>query len=317
LAEEERVIDAAGGVGDSLPMVIPTPSSPATLSVDHGLEEVRAFVAEQISASPLQKLPFDFNRFVGGGKMLRGRIAFMLGDALGLPREHQVRRAAAVELCHAASLLHDDVIDGGHLRRHLPAFWVRHGASGAILAGDLLWTLSLGAVNDTQPGAPRALLVEMIRHMCAAEIEQELLLRGHPGSLAAAERIARGKTGALFAFIAAAAAPERGPVFDILLEAGYLAGVAYQLSDDILDITDAPDAGKQLGRDRAMGKITAASADDGGLDAVRARLAELRETSLRLGAETPAAEAWTAYWERDLSPAMERHLVQALSQPVT
>jgi geranylgeranyl pyrophosphate synthase len=298
-------------------MVLTATSISTPPSVDPGLAEVRAFVAERLDASPLRELPFDFNRFVGGGKMLRGRLAFLLGDALGLPREHQVRRAAAVELCHAASLLHDDVIDGGHLRRHLPAFWVRHGASGAILAGDLLWTLSLEAVDDTQPGAPRALLVDMIRHMCTAEIEQELLLRGHPGSLAAAERIARGKTGALFAFIAAASAPERGPVFDALLEAGYLAGVAYQLSDDILDIADAPDAGKQLGRDRAMGKVTAASADDGGPDVVRARLAGLRETSLRLGADTPAAEAWAAYWERDLAPAMERHLVQALTQPAS
>jgi geranylgeranyl pyrophosphate synthase len=292
---------------------IATPA--ASCPIQAGLSDVRRRVAGLIADSPLKTLPFDFEAFVAGGKMLRGRAVFRVGPAFALPYDDQIRRAAAAEICHAASLLHDDVIDGSHLRRHLPSFWVRHGASGAILAGDVLWSLCLSLLDDTQPGAPRDLLLLMIREMIGAEVEQELLYRGRTENLAIAERIARGKTGALFAFAAASGVPHRGPVFDDLMEAGFLAGIAYQISDDILDITGDPASGKELGLDRAREKVTAASARDGGLDSVRRRMKELENESRARVAHTPAGAGWDAFWDQDLRPALDRNIAHALTGP--
>ena len=118
-----------------------TPRSSST-EVEERLRATRAMIATCVASTPLRDIPFNFDAFVGGGKMLRGSILFRLGPSLGLAPDDAVRCAAAVEMCHAASLLHDDVIDGGRLRRHAPAFWTRYGSSGAILAGDLLLTLA-------------------------------------------------------------------------------------------------------------------------------------------------------------------------------
>lgn len=287
---------------------------PSDSDVAAGLQATRALIADSVAATPFRDIPFNFDAFVGGGKMLRGRTLFRLGPALGLNPDDAVRCAASVELCHAASLLHDDVIDGGRLRRHAPAFWTRYGAAGAILAGDLLLSLGATVLNERQPGDPRGLLTDMIRHMCSAEVEQEMVLRGRPDTLATAERIARGKTGALFAFAAAAAAPGRGDLFDALEEAGYLAGIAYQFSDDILDISGNPEAGKDLGRDGRMGKVTAAHATDGGVSAARDRMDALRAESRRLLEGTPADRAWAAYWEQDLAPAIAQNVSQAMAE---
>lgn len=287
---------------------------PSDADVDAGLQATRAMIADRVASTPFRDIPFNFDAFVGGGKMLRGRALFRLGPALGLHPDDAIRCAAAVELCHAASLLHDDVIDGGRLRRHAPAFWTRYGASGAILAGDLLLSLGATVLNERQPSNPRSLLAEAIQHMCSSEVEQELLLRGKPDTLATAERIARGKTGALFAFAAAAAAPGPGKILEALKEAGYLAGIAYQFSDDILDISASPDAGKDLGRDLRMGKVTAAHAMDGGVEIARGRMDALRAESQRMAGGTPAGQAWAAYWERDLAPAIAHNISQAMAE---
>lgn len=287
---------------------------PSSAEVDAGLQATRAMIADCVASTPLREIPFIFDAFVGGGKMLRGSILFRLGPPLGLAPEDAVRCAAAVEMCHAASLLHDDVIDGSRLRRHAPAFWTRYGASGAILSGDLLLTLAASILNEQQSSNPRGLLVDMMREMCSAEVEQEMLLRGRPDTLVAAERIARGKTGALFAFASAAAAPGRGEIFDALLEAGHLAGIAYQFSDDLLDISGDPAAGKDLGRDLRMGKVTAAHALDGGAETARLRMDELCRESRRKADPTPAGEAWNAYWNLDLYPALARNVSQVLAE---
>lgn len=281
------------------------------MNLEPQLEAVRSCVMTRIGGTPLSRLSFDFSGFICGGKMLRSRAALRLAPTLGLPEHEMVFRAAAVELCHAASLLHDDVIDGGRLRRHAPSFWVQHGVSGSILTGDMLWALSLGLLDPAAQGSPRDLMVDMNRMMCEAEVEQDMLLRDQHGQMTDAERIARGKTGALFAFVAAASAPVRGAVFDHLLEAGFLAGIAYQFSDDILDIEAGASSGKEGGLDRARKKITAASANGGGAETVRRRIRELEAASRRHAAATPAGAAWEEYWDRDLRPAMEKNMAAA------
>jgi hypothetical protein len=82
-----------------------------------------------------------------GGKRLRSRLALSAIEAMGGTREHGVGWAAACELVHNATLIHDDLQDGDRVRRGNPTTWVRHGAAQAINAGDLLLMLPFLAIE--------------------------------------------------------------------------------------------------------------------------------------------------------------------------
>ncbi len=271
------------------------------------MERVTARMTERLRRTVLAESAVDPAVILGAGKRLRARLALRAGPAAGGTSDTALAVAAAVEMVHAASLLHDDVIDGGRLRRGIPAFWVQHGVQGAILVGDLVLCAAYDVIHEL--GAPPILraLVEHTREMCEAEIEQELIRRGRPADWAAAERLARHKTGALFAFAAYAAAGAKGPLADALREAGYLAGTAYQLSDDVLDLTgqDAA-AGKTLGLDAARGKNTAATIHGGDPQPALRRIPELLDQAERRLADWPEAlDAFREYRELDLHPALE------------
>ena len=289
------------------------PTNPAEhdREVEDGLRAVGRFMRERLRASPLASLDFDFDHFLAGGKMLRGRAAFRIGPAAGAPRDALLRCAAAVEMVHAASLLHDDVIDGGQVRRGSPAFWIGQGASGAILVGDLLICQALELLMELPHRAASDLLIRMTGEMCRAETEQELLLRGRPTDWETGVRLARSKTGSLFAFVAEACADGAPAALRAALrEAGYLAGTAYQLSDDILDLTvDTDAAGKTLGLDAVRAKGTSATARPGDYGLSLEMLGALRERSFEGLRPWPAVErAWREYWERDLGPALAQNV---------
>lgn len=282
-------------------------SGQSAKSLADWLARVETIMVDQARRTVLSQTAVEPIAILGAGKRLRARLALRAGLAAGSPPPLIAGVAAAVEMVHAASLLHDDVIDGGELRRGAPAFWVRHGVPGAILVGDLVLCAAYDVIRDLGSSAVLHALVEHTREMCEAEVEQELLRRGRPAAdWAEAERAARRKTGALFAFAAFGAAGANGPLADALREAGYLAGTAYQLSDDVLDVTgDAAAAGKTLGRDVARGKNTAATVCRGDPRPALRRIAELREQAERRLADWPdALDAFREYWLSDLEPAM-------------
>ena len=246
------------------PMTAGTPEQEEWISLDAFLDDVRAEMADELSHTTLGKLISDFSSLLGTGKMLRSRMAFRVGPASGIPRDQLVRACAAVEMVHAASLLHDDVIDGGMVRRGAPTFWIERGISGAILLGDLLLFKSLDITGRTRAdGRWTRMLVKCTGEVCEAESEQELVLRGADSTWENCVRIARRKTGALFAFIGYALAGDDPKLQEVLLESGYAVGTAYQLADDVLDATGSEaDSGKTLGTDQARSKTTAASASN-------------------------------------------------------
>ena len=278
----------------------------AANALDAQIERVNDLMIKRARRTALAESDVDPAAIFGAGKRLRARLALRTGAAVGMPHA-AVAVAAAVEMVHAASLLHDDVIDGGELRRGAPAFWVAHGVQGAILVGDLVLCSAYDVIRDLDAPAALHALVEHTREMCEAEIEQELIRRGRPADWAAAERAARHKTGALFAFAAYAAAGADGPLADALREAGYLAGTAYQLSDDVLDqVGDPAAAGKTLGRDAARGKNTAATINGGDPGPALRRIPALREQAERRLADWPdALDAFREYWSLDLQPALD------------
>lgn len=198
------------------------------------------------------------------GKMLRTRLAGSLldGDGGGADLTALEHGCAAVEMVHTASLCHDDVIDGALIRRSLPTLWRQTGPSAAVLIGDILLCEALELMAGVCSPPQVFAFLAAVKETCAAEAEHELLRRRRDVDIPTSLRLARGKTGALFAFAAGLCGQDDAQV-DALREAGYQLGTAYQLADDVLDRRGRQDrAGKTLGTDAARHKTTLASLDE-------------------------------------------------------
>ena len=257
-----------------------------------------------------QLLPANKN-ILGNGKMLRSQLVLAVGAANRIDEKTLIHSAAAVDIIHGASLLHDDVIDGGLLRRGAPTFWKKYGTNGAILFGDLLVFKGLNLLVQVDRNDLMQELINMSAHVCRSEVEQELVLRGAPGTWAECEQIARAKTGSLFAFAAVATAASDTPgQTEALREAGFILGTAYQLVDDILDASGNEEvSGKTLGTDQQRGKTTAITATK---DAP-ANPSQYIDSLLRTSAEQLAAwpelqTAWNDFLNVTMKPVLSKHL---------
>ncbi len=278
-------------------------------SIENDLRDVRALIGRAIERTVLSKLTADPAALVANGKMLRSRLIFNLGPAARVPRETLLHAAAALEMVHGASLLHDDVIDGGYLRRGVPTFWVEKGISGAILVGDMLLFKAVELMCEVEEGRLTPLLVRLTGEVCDAESEQELILRGKAPSWDNCVNIARRKTGALFAFAAGACAGNDATLLATLIESGYAVGTAYQLADDILDTSGNEElSGKSLGSDEARGKTAVgALSQQEQADAVAyiEHLCQHAEDALK---PWPAVQqAWISFMNVDMRPALRKH----------
>lgn len=220
------------------------------------------------------------------GKMLRGRLVYAMSGP-------DIQSAAAVELMHAGSLLHDDVIDNADLRRGQPAFWKIHGIKGAILFGDLHFFLALQILSAN--ARRQRDLIEMAGMVCEAAAVEELV-----STPPARKDIARRKTGPLFAFAAMGGAQD-DESREALREAGFLLGTAYQLADDIYDATGPEkQAEKSLRRDKAA---PAGSAQE---------IEELLMKASEILRRWPDIQsAWDACVARHFSPAINHFMAGA------
>lgn len=274
------------------------------------LDQVRSLMLDCIRQSNLSKIIPTKNSFVGSGKMLRAQLTLTIGQATGVPQTNLIHAAAAVEIIHGASLLHDDVIDGGTLRRGAPTFWKKHGINGAILLGDLLVFQALHLLVEADSLTDLKELIDMTKKVCQSEVEQELILRGSPGTWAECEQIARRKTGSLFAFAAFAAGGENPALRQALKEAGFLIGTAYQLVDDILDASaNESIAGKTLGKDSERGKTTAITATKNAPQNPAAHIELLCTKSSEQLIEWPTVKAeWDGFIGKIMQPVLKQHL---------
>jgi geranylgeranyl pyrophosphate synthase len=199
----------------------------------------------------------------GFGKMLRTALAKSVvgSDAARWP-PGIVHACAATELVHSASLVHDDVIDGASVRRGMPSLWKSLSTNAAILVGDILLCEAQRILLEARNGRLTGAFMDKVREVCWAEAEQELFARGKRYEVDECVRIARSKTGALFAFIGHACGGDDLSLAAALEEAGYRIGTAYQLADDLADETATEEAaGKTLGTDRLRKKFTLAHGD--------------------------------------------------------
>jgi farnesyl diphosphate synthase len=224
---------------------------------------------------------------MGGGKRLRAFLTIEVAALLGADPAGAAHAAAAVEMLHAYSLVHDDLpcMDDDALRRGKPTVHVAWDEATAVLAGDCLQTLAFETLADpsTHPdGAVRATLCLALARASglAGMVGGQMLDIGaesatEPLGIDAIARLQRLKTGALIAFAAEAGAILAGA--DAATRRRFLnyahdLGAAFQIRDDLLDVEgDVAAAGKRLGKDAEAGKATFVGAL--GLDGARVRAA--------------------------------------------
>jgi farnesyl diphosphate synthase len=257
---------------------------PERLAADAGLIEARLLAA--LAGKADQPVSHAMRYALRGGKRLRGFLVLEGARMLGVDAGRAVSAAAAIEALHAYSLVHDDLpcMDDDDLRRGQPTVHVKWDEATAVLAGDALQTLAFELLCDPALGSAEVRLALVAGLAKASGIDGMVLGQAldiaaeTQGALTLEEITAlqAGKTGALIGFAAEAGAviagADRGPL------RAYAAalGLAFQIADDILDVTgDAAKTGKAVGKDAGAGKATFVSLL--GLDGARARAVALVE----------------------------------------
>ncbi|HKF79577.1 MAG TPA: farnesyl diphosphate synthase [Thermoleophilaceae bacterium] len=230
---------------------------------------------------------------LAGGKRIRPVLALATAEALGRDPDEVLPLAAAIEMIHTYSLIHDDLpaMDDDELRRGQPTCHVAFGEDVAILAGDGLFAEALGLALSEQQGEAAHVLAAVRELVAAAGVQgmvggQYLDIRG--SAQEELRRLHELKTGALIAASVGsvlAASGCTGPATIPFRRFAAELGVVFQIVDDILDVTgDEAELGKPRGSDERLGKATYVSAF--GLERAR----ELARESHR-GARAALAEA--------------------------
>ena len=254
------------------------------------------------------------------GKMLRTRLAarMVACGASGADRWTLERSCAAIELVHTASLCHDDVIDNSFLRRARPTLWRRQSASVAILVGDLLFCKAMEILAGTPRGRYMSAFVSKVREVCATEAEHEISFRGGRLARSTCLRLARGKTGPLFAFVGLVSGGDEKDLSAAVEEAGYRIGTAYQIFDDLVDIVgDEREAKKTLGTDAVRRKFTIPQSPEDGQGTAIDCVGSLCRSAVECVSGWPRARTGIEmYLEHDLGPVFDRHLGYLDASPV-
>lgn len=195
-----------------------------------------------------------------GGKRLRPAILFLAGKTVGTIGDAHCSTATAIEFVHTASLIHDDILDGASIRRHLATVNVRWNAQIGVLAGDWLLTKAMDLMlrDDEIHGFRR--LTDACRKTCEGELRQIGTIGRFDMSLDEYFDMIAGKTAPLLACAAelgayyADADPETVERFRLF---GHKLGLAFQMIDDILDLVGETDTtGKTLRTDLLNRKPT-------------------------------------------------------------
>ena len=244
---DDALREAADAVGEALESLVPAPDG-----ADGRLVEAMRY------------------SLFAGGKRLRPFLVLSGADLFEVPRAWSVNTAAAIEMVHTYSLVHDDLpaMDDDDLRRGKPTCHIAFDEATAILVGDSLLTLAFEAVT-TPAGHPDAAVRAEIACALAQAAGADGMAGGQAIDLAAESRdltldevitLQRLKTGALFGFACEAGAilaREDGTARAALRDYAACIGLAFQIADDLLDHegTEA-DLGKAVGKDAAAGKAT-------------------------------------------------------------
>ena len=201
-----------------------------------------------------------------GGKMLRPALSLIVSEAVGGERENTLKSAAAIELIHTFSLIHDDIMDQDDMRRGMPSVHKVWGDDVAILAGDTLFSkafeIIIGTEGTSSDQNNKALAT--VADACVKICEGQASDMGFEDRFDVSEdeymEMIFKKTGALIAAATKVGAIMGGAsddVIDAMYEYGRLIGLAFQIQDDYLDLaSDEETLGKPIGSDISKGKMT-------------------------------------------------------------
>lgn len=201
-----------------------------------------------------------------GGKMLRPALTLITAEAVGGARESSLNAAAAIELIHTFSLIHDDIMDQDDTRRGMPSVHKVWGDDVAILAGDTLFSKAFEIIigskgtSSDQNNKALATVADACVKICEGQaLDMSFEERFDVKQDEYMEMIFK-KTGALIAAATKAGAIMGGAsdeVIDAMYEYGRLIGLAFQIQDDYLDlVADEETLGKPIGSDIGKGKMT-------------------------------------------------------------
>ena len=252
------------------------------------LAEVEAALSHWVAEDAPERLS-DAMRYavLDGGKRLRPLLVLAACEAVDGNAEAALRAACAVELIHAYSLVHDDMpcMDNDILRRGKPTVHVKFGEAGALLAGDALQALAFELLAPEGDAVPASIQANLCR-LLARAAGHEGMAGGQAIDLAsvglaldedALRRMHRMKTGALLqgsVLMGAVCGAPPAAALEALRGYGAALGLAFQVVDDILDVTqDSATLGKTAGKDAAQSKPTYVSLM--GLDGARAHADDL------------------------------------------
>jgi len=256
---------AAHGHGHGLPPSLsPSPADEGKLlallePLRPQMQQVRDLLQERVAQlrEPLGPL---LQHLLLGGKQLRPALVLLIGDLFAAPAAPFQHLAAAVEMLHTATLLHDDVVDQSRLRRGRETLHTVWPTGAAVLAGDCLLGQATLLVAELQHPRVFWSFGQLLCTMCAGEIHQTLVTRGKHTSREEYMGSIEAKTASCFAALAGMAgllaeADERQVAALRLF--GRELGLAYQIVDDVLDfVGDESRLGKPAGSDLRQGLIT-------------------------------------------------------------
>jgi geranylgeranyl pyrophosphate synthase len=194
-----------------------------------------------------------------GGKRIRPTLVLLTGNMLGADHDRLLKTAAAVELLHTATLVHDDLIDGALLRRGNPTLNSHWSPAATVLTGDFIFARAAKLAADTDCLPLMRLFAETLAVIVNGELTQLFSSRGFANRDDYDQRI-YAKTASLFEMSARAAAmisPVKPGMIEKMQQFGRNIGMSFQILDDILDFTGEQESvGKPVGSDLLQGLIT-------------------------------------------------------------
>ncbi|MFV2035233.1 MAG: polyprenyl synthetase family protein [Halocynthiibacter sp.] len=224
------------------------------------MQSVTELIAARMASRHAPRIPEVTAHLVGaGGKRLRPMLTLAAARLFGYDGPFHVHLAATVEFIHTATLLHDDVVDESRQRRGRPTANLLWDNKSSVLVGDYLFSRSFQLMVET--GNLRVL--DILANASATIAEGEVLQLTAAQDLATTEaiylQVVRGKTAALFSAATEvggviAGAPD--PMVRALYEYGDALGIAFQITDDLLDYWGGAATGKNTGDDFREGKLT-------------------------------------------------------------
>lgn len=224
------------------------------------LEAVEARLADVIRSGTGLAVETGLHLLRAGGKRLRPLLVIVSGSFYPADGEQVVDVASAVELIHMASLVHDDVIDGADLRRGVPTVNATWRNRVAVLTGDFLFARAFWILGGHKATGALDVMSEAIRKMCEGEIEQAT--RAFDPNLTEEDYISyiTKKTASLIAAACrcgALVSQAPAEAVEALTSYGYNLGCAFQIVDDVMDLTASSDRiGKPVGLDLMEGTVT-------------------------------------------------------------